>query len=94
MKEEDGEDVVWACWDPDSLEEDGDGGEQRGKYQKLARPVRVTLEKGDMLYLPRLWYHKVSQSCGEEGICCAVNYWYVLFSSGLRYTGDMEGKEL
>lgn len=22
-------------------------------------------------------YHKVSQSCSEEGICVAVNYWYV-----------------
>lgn len=21
-------------------------------------------------------YHKVSQSCSEEGICVAVNYWY------------------
>ena len=21
-------------------------------------------------------YHKVSQSCSNEGICCAVNYWY------------------
>lgn len=80
MKEEDGENVVWACWDPDSSEGDDDTG--RGKYEKLARPMRVTLEEGDMLYLPRLWYHKVSQSCGEEGICCAVNYWYALFSPG------------
>jgi jumonji domain-containing protein 7 len=68
---EDGEDVVWACWDPDSPEA------STGRYGNLARPIRVTLEKGDMLYLPRLWYHKVSQSCGQEGICCAVNYWYV-----------------
>lgn len=22
-------------------------------------------------------YHKVSQSCGPEGICIAVNYWFV-----------------
>ena len=35
-----------------------------------------------MLYLPALWYHKVSQSCSDEGICCAVNYWYDLDFSG------------
>lgn len=27
-------------------------------------------------------YHKVSQSCSDEGICCAVNYWYDLEFSG------------
>lgn len=35
-----------------------------------------------MLYLPALWYHKVSQSCDEEGICCAINYWYDMEFSG------------
>jgi len=23
-------------------------------------------------------YHKVSQSCSDDGICVAVNYWYVI----------------
>lgn len=35
-----------------------------------------------MLYLPALWYHKVSQSCDGEGICCAINYWYDMEFSG------------
>jgi jumonji domain-containing protein 7 len=48
----------------------------------LSRPLRATLNQGDMLYLPALWYHKVSQSCSEEGICCAVNYWYDMDFSG------------
>ena len=32
----------------------------------------VTVNEGEMLYLPSLWYHHVSQSDG----CIAVNYWY------------------
>lgn len=36
----------------------------------------VTLDEGDMMYLPAMWYHKVSQSCGKEGFSCSVNYWY------------------
>ncbi|KAI5207383.1 Clavaminate synthase-like protein [Aureobasidium subglaciale] len=45
-------------------------------YSKLVTPMRVTLNEGDMMYLPAMWYHKVGQSCGDEGYCCAVNYWY------------------
>lgn len=26
-------------------------------------------------------YHKVSQTCGPEGICVAVNYWFVYCSA-------------
>lgn len=63
------EDVQWALWDPEVPDERGTA------YSKLVKPLKVTLNEGDMLYLPALWYHKVSQSCGEEGFCCAVNYW-------------------
>lgn len=90
VQREEGGDVVWATWDPDSLKEEREG------YAKLARPMRVTLSKGDMLYLPRLWYHKVSQSCDEEGICCAVNYWFVSsfsFSSVYERESYAGGKE-
>ncbi|TVY91541.1 JmjC domain-containing protein, partial [Lachnellula willkommii] len=82
VKREDGDRVPFALWDPDGL-----GGEGT-RYSGLARPVRVSLGKGDMLYLPALWqvqsYHKVSQSC-EDGICCAVNYWHDMEFGGSFY---------
>ena len=68
--------VPFATWDPDVPEQNAT------EYSKYAKPMRVTLEEGDMLYLPALWYHKVSQSCNDEGLCCAVNYWYDLDFSG------------
>lgn len=66
----------FATWDPDKP------GVDTTPYSKYSRPLRITLEEGDMLYLPALWYHKVRQSCNQEGICCAVNYWYDLDFSG------------
>jgi jumonji domain-containing protein 7 len=54
-------------------------------FSSLSRPQKVTLHIGDMLYLPAQWYHKVLQSCSEEGICCAVNYWYDMDYSGSLY---------
>ena len=71
IEEEEGDKVPFATWDPDS----GIEADTQTRYSKLAQPIKVTLSKGDMLYLPALWYHKVSQSCSEEGICCAANYW-------------------
>jgi len=68
--------VPFATWDPDVPDQNAT------PYSRLSQPLRVTLEEGDMLYLPALWYHKVSQSCSEEGLCCAVNYWYDLDFGG------------
>ncbi|KAF1345806.1 phospholipase A2 [Delphinella strobiligena] len=70
------EDIQWALWDPDIPDE------RATAYSKLVKPLKVTLNEGDILYLPALWYHKVSQSCGEEGFCCAVNYWYDMDFTG------------
>lgn len=47
-KDDDVESVPFATWDPDR-----EGNETT--YSKLARPIRVTLMPGDMMYLPALW---------------------------------------
>jgi jumonji domain-containing protein 7 len=35
-----------------------------------------------------MWYHKVSQSSGEEGFALAVNYWYDMDFSGGFWTAN------
>jgi jumonji domain-containing protein 7 len=39
---------------------------------KYAHPIKIHVKAGDILYLPSLWYHRVTQSCETV----AVNYWY------------------
>ena len=46
--------MPFPTWDP----EEGDG--YATKYSPYARPVRVSLKKGDMLYLPALWFDPVA----------------------------------
>lgn len=78
---EEGEEVhCWPTVDPDI--ESGMG----NTWWARCRPLTVDLDRGDMLFLPALWYHKVSQEVGEEGICCAVNYWYDMDYGGVFYS--------
>jgi hypothetical protein len=41
--------------------------------------LRVELEVGDALYLPKLWWHKVESLAPLNGL---VNYWWDAFSAG------------
>lgn len=41
--------VPFATWDPDRPDVNAT------RYSKLPVPMRVTLEEGDMLYLPAMW---------------------------------------
>jgi jumonji domain-containing protein 7 len=53
IKEEEEDKVPFATWDPQKGDQNRDGYET--KYSKYAEMMGVTLEKGDMLYLPALW---------------------------------------
>lgn len=61
----------WIHYDPDA-----DCSHRRGNASVLssqfAHPLRCTLSPGEMLYIPAMWYHRVSQTCHTV----AVNYWY------------------
>lgn len=49
MEEDDAEKVPFAIWNPDRPHA------HTTKYSHLAEPMRVTLNPGDMLYLPAMW---------------------------------------
>jgi len=58
--------VPWIAIDPTSPDLD--------TYPEYANSTqfRLKLEAGDVLYMPSLWFHYLSQSHG----CIAINYWY------------------
>lgn len=59
--------LQWLPLDPDDPE-------VTAKYPLLghAPPLRCTVRAGEVLYIPAMWYHRVSQTC----LTVAVNYWY------------------
>jgi peptidyl-lysine (3S)-dioxygenase / protease len=46
------------------------------------RPITVTVQEGEMLYLPVGWWHYVQQVPDNRGKVIAVNYWYDTEMSG------------
>jgi peptidyl-lysine (3S)-dioxygenase / protease len=57
-----------------------------------ASPVTVDIEAGDLLYLPALWYHRVSHN--HVGPSIAVNYWYEMSFETSAYVAMMLRREL
>lgn len=42
------------------------------KYDSYRHPITVSVRAGDILYLPSLWFHQVSQTCETV----AINWWF------------------
>lgn len=61
------EKLEWTALDPDDPE-------VSNKYPlfRRASPLRCTVKPGQVLYIPAMWYHRVSQNC----LTVSVNYWY------------------
>ncbi|KAJ3032579.1 hypothetical protein HDU99_010918 [Rhizoclosmatium hyalinum] len=71
----------WCSLDP-TRDEDLETFTDRIGFTAYKSPfLTVTLERGDMLYLPALWAHKVEQGSGT----IAVNYWYDFSFGGSLY---------
>lgn len=59
--------------------------ESDDKIANICKPILVTLQQGEVLYLPALWFHAVTQQSNSEGLCVAVNYWYDMDFTGPLY---------
>ncbi|CAK9071393.1 unnamed protein product [Durusdinium trenchii] len=64
--------VPWIPFDVADVYGDGDG--RYADYGRFgaALAVEVSVEAGELLYLPAMWYHRVAQ----RGVTIAVNYWH------------------
>jgi jumonji domain-containing protein 7 len=56
--------ITWLSCDPDFYADE--------LSLSNCSPLIALVNEGEMLYLPSLWFHQVSQ----QGITIAVNYWY------------------
>lgn len=65
--------VHWIAPDVSMLE-GARGKALKERYPLLlnVKPLEVRVKAGEMLYLPSLWFHRVTQSCETIG----VNWWY------------------
>ncbi|KAK9475789.1 phospholipase A2 [Lipomyces japonicus] len=74
--------VPWPTMDPDGNSRDHIDKKDKDEWGQNCRILEVVLNPGDILYLPALWYHKVSQVADDDGLCCSVNLWYDMDFSG------------
>ena len=71
----------WLTVDPSSISES----DNEDPLLRSCKPLVATLLPGEVLYLPALWFHSVSQVTNSDGLCIAVNYWYDMDFSALLY---------
>lgn len=46
------------------------------KFEDLLKVYHVEVQKGEVLYLPSLWLHQVSQINKKNEAVIAVNHWF------------------
>ena len=47
--------------------------QDQSSHRAYANPLKVSLEPGELLYLPSLWFHRVEQ---DSPLTIACNFWY------------------
>ncbi|WOK95769.1 hypothetical protein Cni_G04476 [Canna indica] len=70
--------VPWCSVDPYPPSPE-DVAKQRSRfplYFEGAKPFECTVKAGEILYLPSMWFHHVSQTPDCNGRTIAINYWY------------------
>lgn len=72
----DGDNEAATKWiEPDMkkyMENEANIGDKEFPLLFKAHPIKVLVSEGEMLYIPSLWYHRVTQTCETVG----VNYWF------------------
>ena len=68
--------------DNNNYESKKDKMENKYPLLKHVHPIRVKVKEGDMLYLPSLWFHRVTQTRETVGI----NYWYDMKFEGPHWS--------
>lgn len=72
--EKDARRVQWIAADVTRKDDDDDDPSYLSEFPLLqyTHPIEIRVQAGEMLYLPALWFHRVTQSCETV----AINYWY------------------
>ena len=73
----------WITVSPTNITGPSTSSSSKGQDDQLQ--LQANLEPGDVLYLPALWFHAVSQKPSANGLCIAVNYWYDMDFSAPLY---------
>ena len=66
-------------------EDDCDQQRKFARFHAPPAPLQVTVRAGDMLYLPSMWYHHVTQDEGDQDAVIAVNWWFDMQFDGERF---------
>jgi len=69
-----GDNETTTKWIEPDIKKCKENGVKESRFPLLskAHPIKVLVSEGEMLYIPSLWYHRVTQTCETVG----VNYWF------------------